>query len=98
MEHIPVFMAIVSIGHFLFAATDEATQCLVLGAQYAESLGINTPNTQLSARCYRVAGSHYHCFCGPIGFIGLAVPLHRPPPGDHRKPSFLLPSQFSAAH
>ena len=42
MEHIPMFMAIVSIGIFRSLLLMKPLNALLLGAQYAESLGFNT--------------------------------------------------------
>lgn len=75
--------------HFLLATTDEATQRLAAwGAVCREFRHQHTPNTQLSARCYRVAGSHYHCFLRSNRFHWLGCSPHCAPLADHRKSSF----------
>ena len=75
MEHIPVFMAIVSIGIFCSLLLMKPLNALLLGAQYAESLGINTHRTRNYLLVVTgLLAAITTAFCGPIGFIGLAVP------------------------
>ena len=75
MEHIPVFMAIVSIGIFCSLLLMKPLNALLLGAQYAESLGINTRRTRNYLLVVTgLLAAITTAFCGPIGFIGLAVP------------------------
>jgi len=75
MEHIPMFMAIVSIGIFCSLLLMKPLNALLLGAQYAESLGIST--RQIRNILLVVVGlltAITTAFCGPISFIGLAIP------------------------
>ena len=75
MEHIPVFMAIASIGIFCSLLLMKPLNALLLGAQYAESLGINTRRTRNYLLIVTgLLAAITTAFCGPIGFIGLAVP------------------------
>ena len=75
MEHIPVFMAIVSIGIFCSLLLMKPLNALLLGSQYAESLGINTRRTRNYLLVVTgLLAAITTAFCGPIGFIGLAVP------------------------
>lgn len=75
MEHIPVFMAIVSIGIFCSLLLMKPLNALLLGPQYAESLGINTRRTRNYLLVVTgLLAAITTAFCGPIGFIGLAVP------------------------
>lgn len=75
MEHIPVFIAIVSIGIFCSLLLMKPLNALLLGSQYAESLGINTRRTRNYLLVVTgLLAAITTAFCGPIGFIGLAVP------------------------
>lgn len=75
MSHIPLFsiLCLMSIGvSFLLV---KPLNILLLGPQYAESLGINTH--QLRNILLVVVGlltAITTAFCGPISFIGLAIP------------------------
>ena len=75
MEQIPVFVAIVSIGIFCSLLLMKPLNALLLGSQYAESLGINTRLVRNYLLIVTgLLSAITTAFCGPIGFIGLAVP------------------------
>ena len=74
MEQIPVFVAIVSIGIFCSLLLMKPLNALLLGSQYAESLGINTRLVRNYLLIVTgLLSAITTAFC-PIGFIGLAVP------------------------
>lgn len=75
MEHIPVFVCIVSIGIFCSLLLMKPLNALLLGPQYAESLGINTHRVRNYLLVVTgLLAAITTAFCGPIAFIGLAVP------------------------
>ncbi len=47
---------------------------LLLGEEYAKSLGINVSRRESHFSCNHPACRQCYCLCGPIGFIGIAVP------------------------
>jgi iron complex transport system permease protein len=75
MNHIPLFASITIIGLIGSIALIKPLNALLLGEQYAENLGINT----IRVRNYLLLITGLltaitTAFCGPIAFIGLAVP------------------------
>lgn len=89
----PVFALIVLVCMALSALLAKPLNALLLGEQYAENLGVDT--TRLRNVALVLAGlltAVTTAFCGPVAFIGLAVPhmarllLHT---DDHRR---LLPA------
>jgi len=75
MSRIPVFSAITIVGLVLSILLIKPLNTILLGEQYAENLGINT--RRLRNRLLVVTGlltAVTTAFCGPIAFIGLAVP------------------------
>lgn len=75
MDHIPVFVCIVSIGIFCSLLLMKPLNALLLGPQYAESLGINTRRVRNYLLVVTgLLAAITTAFCGPIAFIGLAVP------------------------
>lgn len=75
MEHIPIFVGIVCSGIFCSLLLMKPLNALLLGPQYAESLGINTRKVRNYLLIVTgLLSAITTAFCGPIGFIGLAVP------------------------
>lgn len=75
MKQIPVFTVVTLIGLTGSLLLVKPLNTLLLGEQYAENLGINTlrlRNTLLAVTGLLTASAT--AFCGPIAFIGLAVP------------------------
>lgn len=75
MAHIPLFATITVLGLIASLLLVKPLNALLLGEQYAENLGINT----LHIRNYLllvtgVLTAVTTAFCGPVAFIGLAVP------------------------
>jgi len=72
---LPVFAALVALGVAVGALGTKGLNALLLGDRYAASLGVSVFRlrlaTMLSAAL--IAGT-VTSFCGPIGFVGLAVP------------------------
>ncbi len=75
MNHIPLFSILCLIGIIASFLLMKPLNILLLGPQYAESLGIST--RQIRNILLVVVGlltAITTAFCGPISFIGLAIP------------------------
>ena len=75
MQQIPLFALLTGIGLTGTLLLIKPLNALLLGEQYAENLGINT--TRLRHWLLAITGllsAITTAFCGPVGFIGLAVP------------------------
>lgn len=75
MSQIPIFAVITAAGLILSILQIKPLNTLLLGEQYAENLGVNTlhlRNWLLVITGLLTASAT--AFCGPIAFIGLAVP------------------------
>lgn len=75
MYQMPAFAAITLVGLLASVALIKSLNALLLGEQYAESLGINTVRVRnwlivITGLLTAVTTA----FCGPVAFIGLAVP------------------------
>lgn len=75
MSHMPYFASITLIGLLASALLIKPLNALLLGEQYAENLGVNT----LRVRNWLIIITGLltavtTAFCGPVAFIGLAVP------------------------
>lgn len=90
--HLAVLAAVVALGLVLAFASAKPLNALLLGENYARSVGLHVrqSRTLIIASTSLLAGG-ITAFCGPIGFVGIAVPhltralLHT---ADHRQ---LLP-------
>ena len=75
MDHIPLFVSIVSLGLLCSLLLIKPLNALLLGPQYAESLGIDTRRVRNYLLVVTgLLAAITTAFCGPIAFIGLAVP------------------------
>ena len=74
-EHLVVLSIVVLIGLITALASSKALNVLLLGEDYARSLGLSVNKARLIiiVSTSLLAGS-VTAFCGPIGFIGIAVP------------------------
>ncbi|MGG6544910.1 UNVERIFIED_CONTAM: iron ABC transporter permease [Prevotella sp. 15_C9] len=74
-DHIPLFVSVVSFGILCALLLIKPLNALLLGPQYAESLGINTRRVRNYLLVVTgLLSAITTAFCGPIAFIGLAVP------------------------
>lgn len=74
-EHLMILIPVVIIGLILSLLLIKPLNVLILGENYAENLGINIKNTRLSILlCTGMLTAAITAFCGPIAFLGLAVP------------------------
>ena len=75
LKQLPLFSAITIIGLLGTLALIKPLNAMLLGERYAENLGINT--VSMRNRLLVLTGllvAVTTAFCGPIAFIGLAVP------------------------
>jgi iron complex transport system permease protein len=74
-QQLQVLLISVSIGVFLNVVSVKMLNALLLGENYATSIGLNVRFARIVifAGTSILAGS-VTAFCGPIGFIGIAVP------------------------
>lgn len=75
MQNMPVFASITVVGLLLAILLIKPLNALLLGEEYAESLGINTRRTRnLLLIITGILTAITTAFCGPISFVGLATP------------------------
>ncbi len=75
LDQLPWFAALVCVGLLLSVLLIKPLNALLLGERYAENLGVNVRLTR--GLLLLVAGlltAVVTAFCGPVSFIGLAVP------------------------
>lgn len=75
MSHMPVFASVSLVGIALSVVLVKPLNALLLGEQYAESMGVNTHRMRhvllvVTGLLTAIATA----FCGPVAFVGLAVP------------------------
>jgi len=70
-----VLLISVSIGLLLSLSSVKILNALLLGENYAASIGLNVRFARLVLfTCTSILAGSVTAFCGPIGFIGIAVP------------------------
>lgn len=75
MGHMPVFATVVIVGLVASLLMMKPLNAMLLGEQYAENLGVNTQRTRnLLLIVTGILTAITTAFCGPVAFIGLAVP------------------------
>ncbi|NDV67542.1 iron ABC transporter permease [Dysgonomonas sp. 25] len=75
IEQLPFYCIVVAIGLFLSILLIKPLNALLLGERYAANLGVNIKTTRLLLLiCAGLLTAITCAFCGPVGFIGLAVP------------------------
>lgn len=74
-EQLPLFCGLISLGGSLAYLSSKSLNAILLGKQYAQSLGVNIQKTrrQIIISTAILSGT-VTAFCGPISFLGLAVP------------------------
>jgi iron complex transport system permease protein len=74
-ERLPFFVIISLTGIFLSVLLIKPLNAMLLGEMYAANLGINIKRTRLLILlCTGLLTATATAFCGPVSFIGLAVP------------------------
>lgn len=75
LKQIPFFSGVIITGLILSILLIKPFNALLLGERYAANLGINITRSRLSILlCTGLLTGTVTAFCGPISFIGLAVP------------------------
>ena len=75
LEQLPYFAAFTSSGLVLAILLIKPLNALLLGNRYAENLGVNIKRTRnLLLIATGILTAVTTAFCGPVSFIGLAVP------------------------
>ena len=75
MERLPFFVISALVGLFLALLLIKPLNALLLGEMYASNLGVNVQRTRIVILfCTGLLTAVVTAFCGPISFIGLAVP------------------------
>ena len=70
-----VLMISVSVGIFISILSIKRLNALLLGENYAGSMGLNVKASRtLIFACTSILAGSVTAFCGPIGFVGIAVP------------------------
>lgn len=75
LEQLPFFASAASVGLLLSVLLIKPLNALLLGEMYAANLGIRIKRTRvLILLCTGLLTATTTAFCGPVSFIGLAVP------------------------
>lgn len=75
LEQLPFYIIVVSIGLVISIILIKPLNALLLGERYAANLGVNIKLTRwLLLLCAGLLTAITCAYCGPIAFIGLAVP------------------------
>ena len=74
-DQLPILAVTVAVGLILAVATTKSRNLLLLGEEYAVTMGYDNSRgrTMILVSTALLAGS-VTAFCGPIGFVGLALP------------------------
>jgi iron complex transport system permease protein len=74
-ERLQLFGPLVAIGILVAAATTKHLNALLLGEHYAHSMGLRVRRTQVITMIgASILGGVVTAFCGPISFLGIAIP------------------------
>lgn len=75
MKQIPFFVSAISVGLIIALLLIKSLNALLLGQRYAENLGVTLKTTRLMVLLSAgLLVAVTTAFCGPISFLGLAVP------------------------
>ncbi|NDJ62958.1 MAG: iron ABC transporter permease [Chloroflexi bacterium] len=74
-EQLPILAGAVIVGLIVALLLSKSLNALLLGEDYARSLGMNVDHTRAAIVCATaLLAGVVTAFCGPIGFVGIAVP------------------------
>ncbi len=74
-DHLPIFAPLLGAGLLLAVAMTKPLNALLLGEHYARSMGVAVRSARvLTMVGASVLGAVVTAFCGPIAFVGIAVP------------------------
>ena len=75
LEKLPCFVLFSATGLVMAVLLTKPLNALLLGEDYAASLGVNVRKARLGILvCTGILTASATAFCGPVSFIGLAVP------------------------
>ena len=75
MQRLVIFAPLILLGVAIAAATTKQLNALLLGDDYARSMGLAVRTTRvLTIASASVLGAVVTAFCGPISFLGIAIP------------------------
>jgi iron complex transport system permease protein len=74
-DRLRLFGPITALGVLIAASTTKQLNALLLGDNYARSMGVAVRRARLLTMCgASILGAVVTAFCGPIAFLGIAVP------------------------
>jgi iron complex transport system permease protein len=74
-QRLRMFAPVIALGALVGAATTKQLNVLLLGESYARSMGLNVRRARLLTMAgASILGGTVTAFCGPISFLGIAVP------------------------
>ncbi len=74
-EELVVLAPVMAVALLIICALMKPLDAMLLGDRYAASLGVHVPRVRmLSVAAAAVLSGSVTAFCGPIGFVGIAVP------------------------
>ena len=74
-HHLPMLLAVIGVGIILSFLSSKWLNALLLGENYARSIGLNIGQARaLIILTTSLMAGAITGFCGPIGFVGIAVP------------------------
>jgi len=74
-EQLPIFVPLILAGLAIAAATTKQLNALLLGESYAGSMGLNVRRIRFVTMAgASILGGVVTAFCGPVAFLGVAVP------------------------
>lgn len=74
-EQMPILASVVIVGLLIAGVLTKSLNALLLGENYARSLGLDMMTTRVGiVTATALLAGVVTAFCGPIGFIGIAVP------------------------
>ena len=75
LDQLPLFCGVTAVGLFLSVLLMKPLNLLLLGENYAKNSGVNTRSVRnLLLIATGLLTGVITAFCGPVGFIGLAIP------------------------
>jgi iron complex transport system permease protein len=74
-QQMPIFVPLIVAGLAVSAATTKQLNALLLGENYAGSMGLNVRRMRfVTMAAASVLGGVVTAFCGPVAFLGVAIP------------------------
>lgn len=75
VDQLPIYCTLVAVGLFISVLLMKPLNALLLGERYAENLGVNIKLVRtMLLLCAGLLTAVTTAYCGPIAFLGLAIP------------------------